>query len=150
MTASRRGLLTALGAASVAAPIPTLAATSADADLIRLGRDLDAAWAVSVAAYKAAEIEAPDYDGPLSEAAEATMEAGAEIVDQIKGCTATTLSGIIVKTRAIHWCQGLTEPGAGDPILEMDEFRFPVPTTDRRILLGLLDDLTRLAGRGFA
>jgi len=86
VTASRRGLLTALGAASVAAP--TLAASSPDAELIRLCGD----YIEAVRAFNA-------YDGPLDIDQNPFGPAADAIEAQLEELEPTTLAGVAALAR---------------------------------------------------
>jgi len=113
---------TTLGAFSPIGP------ASADAALVALGEELEAAWAAEVAAYE-------KYRDDLSLEAEAitevTYEATAAIVHQIETMQAATIAGLRVKARAIQWCYH------DDPVdLVVDQ-----NTTDLRIANSLIADL---------
>ncbi len=100
-----------------------------DAELIRLGRELEAAWA----AERAAWIALHEDDSP-----EADAQSGAAynrcdgIVDAIEAEQAATLDGVLVQARAVAW------------IYDGDDFELPGGTTDQRIACQIVRDLIRL------
>ena len=142
---TRRGLLggaAVLAAAPVAsAAVPTQA--HPDADLLRLCVDLavaigreDAAWA-DVDAFATSD---HDDDPYRVLASERTDDVG-DIVKLIGEVPATTLDGLLVKLRAILWCQ------SGDVFeavnLEIGMGEGP-PSTHSVVLAGLLNDMVAM------
>ncbi len=113
---SRRGMI---GAALAASAVPATFVIP-DAALVALGERLRAAWASESALFAR---EAP---GPACDAAYAASK---RIVGEIEGTQATTLAGLRVKALAISWCWG------GTPFADEDA------TTDKRLMISLLDDL---------
>ena len=100
-----------------------------DAELVRLGAQLDAAWSEQVASDKADN----DIDEP--------HERACEIAHRIEQMQATTIAGLIVKARACSWCHG------GEPF-EPDFFSLDGhPTTDLRLAASVFRDLLALSGR---
>ena len=93
-----------LPAAALAAPItlPLLPVselateTRADAELIRLGAELDHAWARELALIC--------DDGDCRDGYEAANDAATGVVRQIEQLQAHTLEGLRVKARAVMWC----------------------------------------------
>lgn len=126
------GLATKSVAAVAAVAIPAVALasepTSADAALVALGEQLEAAWAATTAADE----KYRDDLSPEAEAiTEASYEAAAAIVHQIETVPASTIDGLRVKARAIQWCYDI------DPVdLVIDQ-----NTTDLRIANSIIRDL---------
>ena len=117
-----------------------------DAELLRLGVDLaeaimreDAAWA-DVDAFAASD----DDDDPHRALASERMDDVGDLVKLIGEVPATTLDGLLVKLRAILWCQ------SGDVFeavnLEIGMGEGP-PSTHSVVLAGLLNDMVAM-GRG--
>jgi hypothetical protein len=74
-----------------------------DAELLRLGQQLNDAWEAEKKAFAA-------WEGVFSKEADAAKDAAAEpagaIVDAIERAPARTPAGIAVKLRAVSWCHG--------------------------------------------
>ncbi len=120
-------------AASVTLPLLPVSAyaadTTADAELIRLGVELDRAWA-----HEKALIDSETWGDTY----EAAYNATGCVVGQIEKQRAQTLEGVQVKVRAVMWChQG--EPADAKPFRLSHYQR----TTDVRlaesIVLGLAE-----------
>jgi hypothetical protein len=121
--------------------IPALAgnvAESPDADLLRLGRELDKAVATEAAAFADTERNG----GGWSEAGDVALHDKFRIVDEIELLNATTLAGIHVKLRAVRACLG------GDPITAEELAGHEGPATDMRLIADLLNDLSAIEGAG--
>jgi hypothetical protein len=138
-TPSRRAMFGAaaalLAGGALAATTAHGAPASADADLLRLGRELDQAAAIEAEAFER---------GGESDAGDVAAGYTGDIVHEIEFLTATTLlAGIKVKLRAIRWCF------CDEPITAEELSGGPEPATDMRILAGLLNDLSTIgAGAG--
>lgn len=79
--------------------------TAADADLIALGAEFEAAWQAETAAYdayEAAKRAGLDADGTPEW--EAAFNATSALVHRIEELPARTLAGARVKARATFWC----------------------------------------------
>lgn len=101
---------------------------SADAALVALGEELEAAWAAEIAAYA-------QHRGDLSLAHEAITDAAHKaskaIILRIEAMAASTIDGLRVKARAVQWCYD------GDPVdLVVDQ-----STTDLRLANSIIADL---------
>ena len=122
---SRRRFLAGLPLAGTAIGLsaPALAAPDADAALLALGHDLDAAW-------KAEGLAAGEDDQ------EAAFDRSSAIVGRIEVLAAKTMAGVKVKCRAFHWCYA---DDLDDPL-----FVPPAETTDLRLALGIVRDLIKL------
>jgi hypothetical protein len=108
---------------------PALASTpNPDAELIALGRAMEAAWIEEKRAFAADE-----DDSTLAQ--QALLQTGT-IVDQIEAVRATTIEGLAVKRRALAWCF------AGGPVTAEELCDQEFPTTDFRIIASILDDLS--------
>lgn len=137
---TRRAALRFGGLATFAGVVglPTMAqSTRPDADLLRLGQALgelipleSAAWAVADAAPEGADMST----------AIALNERVSTLVDQIEVLPATTLSGVLVKVRALLWCRG------EDPVEIDDLCDIPGdhPPWDMRLIVAVLRDLTAM------
>lgn len=97
---------------------------TADADLIRLGAELEAAWAV--------QDEAERADGDEGASFDRAYEACRTISERIIEVPAATLDGMRVKARVVAWCHS-GEPFADDS--------FDGASTDLRMVASLLRDL---------
>ena len=96
-----------------------------DAALLRLGAELDAAWLHQEAAAKSMS----------DDEFEAMMDAGGVLVDRIEHLPARTLEGLLVKARAISWCNSGEE-------IDPDRFSpYPSATTDARLAASIVRDL---------
>jgi hypothetical protein len=99
---SRRTVLAGFAAASaVTVPAVAIAGDHPDAKLLRLGQEMEAAWAGERATR--ARMKGQDSD-EADEITEAAMEAVSEVVGRIEGLQATTLEGLQVKARTLLWC----------------------------------------------
>ncbi|WP_191060998.1 hypothetical protein [Geminicoccus harenae] len=134
-TTSRRTLLAQAGTASVIGVTAPAASASAgqphhpDAELLRLGRELERAWAEERAAHAATEgtftHEADEYTDPF-------VELSSDVVRKIEAIPALTVDGLLVKVRAIQWCRD------GDQF-EQDEYKHL--STDARLAHSIANDL---------
>ncbi len=71
------------------------------------------------------------------EAVRASLEPGHLLVDQIEHMEAQTFQGLLVKARAISWCNSGEE-------IDKDRFcPYPAATTDARIAASIVRDLLR-------
>jgi hypothetical protein len=130
---SRRSLFGTGVALALARTMPAAAAPHPDAELMRLGVDLDAARAVEDAFFAV-------YRHNTDEENEAATEPCSILVDQIEDIAATTLDGLMVKVRALMWCR------VGEP-MDLDDFcdGYPLgPSTDVRLVVSIIADLTRM------
>jgi hypothetical protein len=102
-----------------------------DAELLRLGQQLDDAWEAEKKAFAV-------WEGVFSKEADAAKDAAAEpagaIVDAIEELPARTPAGIAVKLRAVSWCHG------GAPFEDCIEREGL--TTDVLLALSIVRDLT--------
>jgi len=126
------GLATKSVAAVAAAAIPAVALasepTSADAALLALGEQLEAAWAATTAAYEKYRDDPSLEAGVITDVAD---KAAAAIVHQIEAVPASTIDGLRVKARAVQWCYD------ADPVdLAVDR-----STTDLRLANSIIRDL---------
>ena len=97
-----------------------------DAELIRLGAELEAAWARQDAAAELAKTD---------EELEELMRPAEEAVERIEHLPAYTLAGLLVKARAVSWCN------CGEEI-DPDRFcPFQGAATDGRIAASIVRDL---------
>ena len=144
--ASRRSFVGHLvGAGAAAAIVTTGTAVSAqvpvhaDAELLRLGSLMDAAAIAERDAWAASDLAEED-EGPAFMRARALQDRVHALVGQIEQHRAVTLAGLLVKMRAITWCCD------GDTVSVKDLCPYAAhPTTDIRLLDGLLTDLTAMA-----
>jgi hypothetical protein len=117
-------------ATATAVAIPTAALAGArphpDAELLRLGRELEEAWARERATVRPAASD---------DEVNAVFNVASEIVGEIEALPATTLEGLRVKTRALSWCHD------GEGI----DFRDEQDTTDLKLANGIVRDLLALA-----
>jgi hypothetical protein len=111
-----------------------------DAPLIFLGRLLDDAVAQGNEAWAANDCYGTAETNDLAQIAFRRTSA---IVDRIEALQATTLEGLQVKFRAIVWCFG------EDAITVENLTEDLHPTTDIRLIAGLLQDMQRM-GRSSA
>ena len=103
--------------------------TTADAELLRLGDELDRAWA-----HEKALIDSETWGDTY----ETAYEASRAVVGQIEQQQAHTLEGLRVKARAVMWCH------QGD---EMDGEPFSLTenqTTDVRLAESIVLELVEL------
>lgn len=124
---TRRAALAAIPAMGAAATVPAIA-KSADADLLELGREFEAAFAIEEAAR---HIGRETDDWTAWDAAYAKTDA---IVKRIEKMPATTMEGVHVKARCVQWCYG------SDPVFhDLENY-----TTDMRLAQGIVLDLLAL------
>ena len=115
------GVAALLPLATAAAP-PT---SGPNAELLRLGAALEAAWAHQEALLPSCT------DAELA----TTMAPCSALVDRIEQIPARTLEGLMVKARAISWCNSGEE-------IDPDRFcPYPGATTDGRIAASIVRDL---------
>lgn len=139
---SRRGALLTASALALAPILGTAQSLTADADLIALGKRLEAAWAAETAAWDALpehDEYSPSYDHAcnLSEAAEA-------IAATIERAPATTLPGLLVKGRAWRWSRGTDAPPTAG-MFDLGPVHLHLEaSSDQRLALSLLTDLHRM------
>ena len=138
---SRRSILSQLPAASIAmgatlgSLAPVTAGPQGDAELLRLGREFEAAWSHEIAVLARLKgVDTPAGD----EEFDAAIDAVSAIVDRIEVIPATSLAGLQVKARAISWCH------SGEP-LEAEAFS-DQQTTNVRIAASLVNDLLAMGG----
>ena len=115
--------------------------TNADSELISLGRLFDDALVRERAAWDALTDECED-DDPAAVLADRLNDETGVIVDQIELHAATTLSGVLIKARAMEWCRAAL-PGRPVTITEIDND--PHPSTYIKILVTLLNDMNAMA-----
>lgn len=138
---ARRGALLTVVAATIAGmpglrlmpsddPAHPGARVHPDAELVRLGRLLDAAWADERDALEAAR---RSKDAATDALWEAACDRTGLVVDAIEAMAATTVDGLKAKARACLWCHN------GEPFgdASFDE----QATTDVRLAAGILRDL---------
>ena len=115
---------------------PTPATDHPDAKLLELGRELEAAWAEETRLFTEheEELELDHIELILDAACSRTNN----IVLDIEQVCARTLDGLIVKARACLKCRG--ECGLGDELF----FRNPHPSTDERLVAGIVRDLAAM------
>jgi hypothetical protein len=125
ITTSRRLFLAAGPAAAVFGAVGAAAHSSLDAELISLGRQFQAAWAVEQAGFSR-EVD--------DETANALVKPCTDLAHCIERIPARTVDGLLVKAMAVNWCH------CG----EFDEFG---QTTDEPLAAGITKDLLVLAAR---
>ena len=129
----RRAFLAASAAlpvtGAVAAGLPA-ETTTADAELLRLGTELESAWT-----RERALIDSKTWGDTY----EAAFNASSAIVDQIEQQRAHTLEGVRVKVRAVMWCHQGEEDDA-------EPFRLShyQRTTDVRLAESIVLDLAEM------
>ena len=137
---SRRGLFAAPTVpALLALALPSLTSaqpSTPDAALLDLERRFEAAWTVETAAWTAI---------PYNEdRADQLNDATGVLADQIEDMPATTLAGLLVKARVLHWTRAETP-------LDASLFDYEAPkgapgaTSAERLILSMLADLHALA-----
>lgn len=126
MSMTRRTLMKASATAFV--PAYVIAPDHADAELLQLGEEFEAAWEAEKAERQIAR-DTDDWD-----AWDACYAVTGKIARRIEKAQATTLSGFRVKARAIQWCYG------DDPV-DMAVHN----TVDQRIATRIVNDLLALA-----
>lgn len=132
MNTTRRSMMGGAAALAAVVAMPVMASEHADAELLRLGRELERAWAnerAITAAFHGV------YDDDANNLVDDVCDASGRIVDQIRKVTATTPSGLRVKARAICWIRGEEEIQS----VEADSI-------DARMVAGLLRDLLNMRG----
>ena len=112
----------------------------ADAALLQLGLDLTAAWRAEGALWQAVGAASEADEDRLWEQASALSKRTEELVDRIRDISATTLPGVLVKVRALHWCR------SGNDI-EEDDIDPDGVTTDMALVTSLVRDLGRMTER---
>jgi hypothetical protein len=145
---TRRAVMAGLAAAPVAG-LPAIA--GGDAQLLGLGKQLEAAWAHQNCAYSL--IPDSDDNAVVEVAEQVANEAAAragEIVDTIIETKATTFEGLKIKARALSWCHCGGFDGIAETVgnIWWDDDGKVVkdkPTTDRLIADSILFDLIALA-----
>lgn len=135
MTTRRKFLSSAAAlpvAASVAsAPLVALAGTdTADAELLALGHEFEAAWANERRVAAIAETDAE---------CKAAWAPTAALVDRIIAMPAFTLPGLKVKARAMLWC--------GYELDEVGPEMFSSSTTDFHLAGSIIRDLLTMGGK---
>jgi hypothetical protein len=111
-----------------------------DAELIRLGALFEDAWNVESLAWIDYEELAAGAPGEraVAEIAERAFGRTSAIVDQIEAIPARTLPGLLVKRRALAWCV------SGETFTIEDLDCNASPTTDMRLIVGMLADMTAI------
>lgn len=122
----------ALGYASPAAKPASRPPIDPEAELLRLGREFERLWS--------AEDDLclrflGDQSDAASDAIDAAVNTTGAVVDKIEVIRATTLLGLIVKVRAFSWCHS-------NDVVTAEELFGPKPSTDLRLMMGILRDLT--------
>jgi hypothetical protein len=125
---TRRTALAGAGALPLLPATALATETSVDAELLRLGAELDQAWA-----REKALIDSEAW----GDAYEAAFNACSAIAGQIEKQQAHTLDGFRVKARAVMWCQ---QWGEVDPFSLSEH-----PTTDIRLAESIILDLVGVA-----
>jgi hypothetical protein len=141
--ASRRGLFGAVAGLTLAGTAVTDARHTirphADAELLRLGALLQAAWAEENAAFAVVDGLS---DGAAQDAAEkaavALQRRTSAIVDRIEGTRARTLGGLRIKLSALNWCY------SDEPLTAENLAGSRMPCTDTRLLASMLRDLSQI------
>jgi len=123
--------LPAMGAVAEAVAGLPAEATTADAELLHLGAELDQAWA-----REKALIDSKTWGDTY----EAAYNATGCVVDQIEKQRAQTLEGVQVKVRAVMWCHQGEEDDA-------EPFRLShyQRTTDVRLAESIVVDLAEMS-----
>jgi hypothetical protein len=129
---SRRALLGITTAIAAALPAFASAPLHPDAELLRLGAELEAAWGRENAHFDAGL-------ATTDEGIEAAMAPCRDLVNQIELLPARTLEGLRVKARSVQWC---CNEGSDDPNYfgSLDDWE----TTDIRISSSIIRDLLAL------
>lgn len=131
--------------ADLAAALPQLASSS-DAALLAIGALFDAANEREQAASVPAE--GADEEDLRSAVLDALDDATGVLVDRIIDLPATSLEGLLIKTRALRWAR--TGGEAGPEIFGYFPGIPDLPqgpgSTDERLVIALLADLYRIAG----
>jgi hypothetical protein len=127
---TRRNVITGAAALPLLPASALATETSADAELLRLGAELDRAWAQEKALIY--------DDGACGDGYEVANDASSAVGRQIEKQQAHTLEGLRVKARAVMWChQG--EEMDGEPFTLSDQ-----GTTDVRLVEALIRDLVEM------
>jgi len=95
------GTLGAVAAGAVYAVSPA-AATEPDAELIRLGGELIAAWQFELDVWDETR---EDYSDEAAERDRAAYEVRREVIERIEAIPATTVAGLAVKAMAFCTCE---------------------------------------------
>jgi len=107
-----------------------------DAEIFRLGAEIEAAWRREdelIAAAKDASEEAPEHG-----ALEAQVDIAGDLIDKLLKLRAGSLEALQVKARAIAWCQA----GSNEAITILDPDR--PAATDMRLAQSIIEDLLAL------
>lgn len=123
---NRRALLGGIAIAPLLA-LPALAALHPDAEILRLGRLMEAHWEVERQSETAGA-----HDQNEDEPVETAFHKTRQVVIEIEAATASTLEGLRVKARACLWCHSGELPTLED---------FEAATTDVRLAVGIVRDL---------
>jgi hypothetical protein len=108
-----------------------------DAELIRLGRELDE---ISIRQAEAIANAKREQTEEAEDFADAVMTSAFAIVAGIEALSASTVAGLQVKYRALVWCYD------GAPVTEEVLEAHPHPWIDRRLVVGILQDLSAMRG----
>jgi hypothetical protein len=135
---SRRGLIGGSAGLAAGAIVATAAGTMAasassrhsDAELLRLGAELEHAWAAEEAAYL--RNARPEFDQAIEDENQAYFDAAHRIAHQIIEVRATTFDGLFVKASALAWVRREEE---------FDPEDFEDKTTDLRLAGSIANDL---------
>ena len=112
-----------------------------DAELLRMGAELETEWARQTAFFE------NTHDATDEDAMEA-MAPSRNSVQSIQDAKACTLAGLQVKALAIAWCCDDRERGI-DGIAQFEpEDLFDLATTDERIAWSIVQDLLRMGRMG--
>jgi hypothetical protein len=117
------------GAAATAASASAGKPHHPDAELLRLGQELERAWAEERAVIAAT---ADSYTHEADEYTDAMAAITSAIVERVEAIRALTIDGLFVKARAIQWCRD-------SDAFERDEYEGG--TTDVRLACSIADDL---------
>lgn len=109
-----------------------------DAELLRLGAELDAVWKKEQAAWDIVKRDDLEDDDPTFVLARQLQDVSGPIVSQIGHLTATTLDGLCVKARAVSWCHCGDEIHLGD---------VPASSIDVRLAQSIINELLAMSGR---
>jgi hypothetical protein len=109
---------------------------SDDAEIFRLGAEIEAAWKREDELIEAAK-DTPE-DAPEHGALEAQVDVAGDLIDQLLKLRAGSVEALQVKARAIAWCQA----GSGEAITIIDPDR--KAATDMRLAQSIVEDLLAL------
>ncbi len=126
-----RAIAPIVGAGGLAVAAVPEARPQADANLIRLLRQMLEAFEAERIAEKLLDATGSEDDGCLVDAA---YEATSRIVDEIERQRATTIAGLAVKALAVNWC-------SGDPVKPYPTSILPDHCQNVRLAFGIVDDL---------